>query len=77
VEPLNLSALPHDGLVLVDTAPIVYVLKRTRSSRGGSAAVRPPVGGGHPVRSDDHDDRRVLTGPLAAGEKRSQSAIAP
>jgi predicted nucleic acid-binding protein len=27
VEPLNLSALPRGGLVLIDTAPIVYVLE--------------------------------------------------
>ena len=27
MEPLDLSALPHGGLVLVDTAPIVYILE--------------------------------------------------
>lgn len=70
MEPLDLSVLPHGGLVLVDTAPIVYVLEAHRQL---APRFRPlfdlQAAGDILFAVTTTTIAEVLTGPLAAGEE--------
>jgi predicted nucleic acid-binding protein len=70
VEPLNLSALPHRGLVLVDTAPIVYVLEAHPRLAQRFQPLFDLQGAGDILFAVTTTTiAEVLTGPLAAGEE--------
>ena len=70
MEPLNLSALPHGGLVLVDTAPIVYVLEaHPQLTRRFQPLFDLQAAGDIQFAVTTTTIAEVLTGPLAAGEE--------
>jgi predicted nucleic acid-binding protein len=70
MEPLSLSALPHRGLVLVDTAPIVYALEaHPRLSLRFQPLFDRQAAGDILFAVTTTTIAEVLTGPLAAGEE--------
>lgn len=70
MEPLILSALPHGGLVLVDTAPIVYVLEaHPRLASRFQPLFELQAAGDIQFAVTTTTIAEVLTGPLAAGEE--------
>jgi predicted nucleic acid-binding protein len=70
VEPLNLAALPHRGVVLVDTAPIVYVLEaHPQLAPRFQPLFDLQAAGDILFAVTTTTIAEVLTGPLAAGEE--------
>jgi predicted nucleic acid-binding protein len=70
VEPLNLSVLPHQGLVLVDAAPIIYVLEEhPKFARRFRPLFDLQAVGDILFAVTTTTIAEVLTGPLAAGEE--------
>ena len=68
--PLNLAALPHGGLVVVDTAPIVYVLEaHPQLARRFQPLFDLQAAGDIQFAVTTTTIAEVLTGPLAAGEE--------
>jgi predicted nucleic acid-binding protein len=70
VEPLDLAALPEGALVLVDAAPIIYVLEaHPRYARRYQPLFDRQAAGSILFAVATMTIAEVLTGPLAAGEE--------
>jgi len=70
VEPLNLSALPHRGLVLVDAAPIICVLEaHPKLAPRFQPLFDLHAAGDIQFAVTTTTIAEVLSGPLAAGEE--------
>lgn len=70
MESLNAAALPDDALVLVDTAPIIYVLEgHRRLAARFEPLFRRQESDGIALAVTTVTIAEVLTGPLKAGEE--------
>src|SRR5438477_5585964 len=69
MEPIDVSRLPLDALVVLDSARIIYLLEDIPNTGAASNRFLIRTRRPRPLRSDDDYDCRGPDGSLAAGEE--------